>query len=284
MPIFNQSGFGQNEFGFKYVTPGTLRLAGLSAIACILFAVHTHAVPLASTGSSATALSVRRIRAHSLTSAGSSSMAAGVLKMWQATGGPYGQGEFGSRYLMAGTLFTRGSSSLVCSVTTTSTRSLPEGQYGQGEYGSRYIAPGTLFLRGDSSLRCVHAGTHRITLSAAGQSAITLCSASILHRPVTSAGSSLMVVRPFAIKQRARSLSSAGSSAATLGWVRRKIPVPHLATAGSSSCTLFCHRRRIYGLQAHGTSLAASMAATACRYRNMISSSNISCRDQKSVV
>src|ERR1039457_1001281 len=87
--------------------------------------------------------------------------------MWQATGGPYGQGEFGSRYLTAGTLFTRGSSSLVCSVTTTSTRSLPEGQYGQGEYGSRYIAPGTLFLRGDSSLRCVHAGTHRIILSAA---------------------------------------------------------------------------------------------------------------------
>jgi hypothetical protein len=56
---------------------------------------------LASTGSSATTLSVRRIRAHSLTSAGSSSMAAGVLKMWQATGGPYGQGEVGSRYLTA---------------------------------------------------------------------------------------------------------------------------------------------------------------------------------------
>src|ERR1035441_3937623 len=135
MPTFNQSGYGSSEAGSKYVTPGTLRLAGLSAIACIVFLVHAHrvpvashgssaivcslagvhtaVVPLASAGSSSTTLSVCRIYRRGLESTGSSSMATNAMKAqppW-AGGGGYGLNEYGSPYLTAGTLGASGSSS-----------------------------------------------------------------------------------------------------------------------------------------------------------------------------
>lgn len=221
MPIFNQSGFGQNEAGSKYLTPGTLRLAGVSAIVCILFGVHTVAVPLAAHGSSSTTTSVCKTYRRALSSAGSSSMVAVGMTVQPVANG---QG------------------------------------YGRNEYGSPYLTPGTLFAQGSSGMVCSHSSAHHVPLSAAGHAAVNLGFLRTIRRGLSSTGSSsaVVVLRHYG-QHLSSGLISNGSSTMTAGWIRRKRPSTNLVSAGSSHVAVNWRHILRRGLHFYGSSLAVAV-------------------------
>jgi hypothetical protein len=68
------------------------------------------------------------------------------------------------------------------------------GGYGQNEYGSKYLTAGTLFAHGTSSAVAGHVSSHHVGLSAGGTATVNLGFLRTVRRGLSSAGRSSAVV------------------------------------------------------------------------------------------
>jgi hypothetical protein len=276
MPIFNQSGFGTNEFGSPYVTPGSLISKGSSVAACVV--LKRRSFPLSSAGHALASAFARRVIRRPAWSAGTSSIVAtstAVPPAFYKAG--YGTNEFGSPYLTPGTLFASGRSGMVCGLVRKRRVYLLAAGDSSAVVGTRRILRRTLSSSGISLAtlgfqrrRCVPLASHGtssvvvpvtsyrrrlVGVTLTGTSTLVTAAGIRFNRGLVFPGVSSLVSN--VNRRRRASLYSVGTSSSVLGM--KRIVRRAAASAGSSAASISPRRRKpISGLTIHGSSTMLS--------------------------